>query len=109
MIGLSDNMDIDETFDSSASAAMIAQSAVLHNGSFNSRTDLLDQESDISNETMRLLFITIAAITVLACLSICLSVCICVCLNRYVRQHTASEKRLGHERFSCRQARALSP
>ena len=87
MIGLSDNMDIDETFDSSASSAIIAQTEMVHNGSLGRTPTLLDHESHISNETMRLLFITIAAITVLACLSICLSVCICVCLNRYVRDN----------------------
>jgi hypothetical protein len=33
---------------------------------------------------MRILFLAIASITILICLTICITVCICMCLNRYV-------------------------
>ena len=53
-----------------------------YNDTMYTNSESWESEYDLSNETMRLLFITIATISVLACLSICLSVFICVCLNR---------------------------
>lgn len=53
-----------------------------YNETVYTNAEVWESEYDLSSETMRLLFITIATISVLACLSICLSVFICVCLNR---------------------------
>lgn len=52
----------------------------------NSINDTLNSNDNftVSYETMRILFIAIATITVLICLTICLTVCICICLKRYV-------------------------
>lgn len=55
---------------------------IVYNVSTYGAAESWESEYDLSSETMRLLFITIASISVLACLSICLSVFICVCLNR---------------------------
>lgn len=55
------------------------------NNSINDTFNPYDKKFTISDEAMRILFITIATITVLICLTICLTVCICICLKRYVQ------------------------
>ena len=92
MIDLSDDMGIEEVFDITPSDVVIDPSEAIYNGSINGSVDPFENDLNITSETMRLLFITIATISVLACLSICLSVFICVCLNRYVHYaHSESE------------------
>ena len=95
MIDLSDSMGIDEVYDITSSDAVIDQSETIYNGSTIVGVDPFENDFNVSSETMRLLFITIATISVLACLSICLSVFICVCLNRYV-QYTSSESEFDY-------------
>jgi hypothetical protein len=86
MIDLVENINADEKFDTSPIDVLIDSTDSLHNISANGRSYPFEHEFDFNNDTMRLLFITIVTIGVLACCSICLSVFICVCLNRYVEQ-----------------------
>jgi phage shock protein PspC (stress-responsive transcriptional regulator) len=91
MIELSEDIGGDETFDLFPPDVIIDQSESMYNGSINGTLDSFANDFNVSNETMRLLFIAIATITVLVCLTICISVCICICLSRYVEKHMKKE------------------
>ncbi len=86
MSDLSDDIGLDESYRLSPKDVINDQSDSIYNDSINRSSDSFNTDFSISDETMRLLFLAIASITVLICLTICISVCICICLNRYVKK-----------------------
>jgi hypothetical protein len=83
MTDLSSNVGNDDLSSSSSNIINDQSNSnlnILTNDTFYSK----DDNFGVSYETMQMLFIAIATITVLICLTICLTVCICICLKRYV-------------------------
>ncbi len=81
MSDIPSNVDAD---DLSSSNIIGVQTDFNLNNTINDTLNANDTSFTISYETMRILFIAIATITVLICLTICITVCICICLKRYV-------------------------
>lgn len=84
MNDLSNDIDLDEPFGFSDTDIISEQSQSVNDGLINSTLFSMDNNVRFHNETMRLLFITIAIIIVLVCVTISTILCIFLCLNRYV-------------------------
>ncbi len=84
MSDLTEGIDFDEPLYVASTHIVNHQSESVYNGSINGTFNSFDSASGLSDETMRILFLAIASITILICLTICITVCICMCLNRYV-------------------------
>jgi hypothetical protein len=79
MSDLPSNVDTND-----ASSLSINSDQTNLNNPTNDTLNSFDSPFTLSYDTMRVLFIAIATITVLICLTICITVCICICLKRYV-------------------------
>jgi len=76
--------NVDANDDASSLNIINDQTNLNLNNSINDTLNSFDGPFTLSYDTMRILFIAIAIITVLICLTICITACICICLNRYV-------------------------
>jgi hypothetical protein len=84
MNDLSEDIGLDGPFDLSSRDVFSEQSEQVYNGPINGSSLAVDYDLKLHNETMRLIFITIAIIIVLVCITISTILCIYICLNRYV-------------------------
>jgi hypothetical protein len=81
---LSEDIGLDGPFDLSSTDLISEQSEQVYHGSINGSLLSHDYDLKLHNETMRLIFITVAIIIVLVCITISTILCIYICLNRYV-------------------------